>query len=134
MVKKLIGLVAVIVIILGSLCMCAVDTPTTVTDAGQEVEMTVEQENAVKKAESYLNIMHFSRAALIEQLMFEGFTADNAAFAADNCGADWNEQAAGKAQDYLDVMSFSRHGLIDQLKFDGFTAEQAEYGVNAVGY
>ena len=54
-------------------------------------------------------------------------------YAADNCGADWNEQAAKKAQDYLDIMAFSRQGLIDQLQFEGYTYEQAVYGVNQVG-
>ncbi len=65
---------------------------------------------------------------------FEGFTNEEAVFAADNCGADWNEEAAKKAQQYLNVSSFSRSGLMDQLKFEGFTEEQAEYGVTAVGY
>ena len=65
---------------------------------------------------------------------YEGFSAEEATFAADSCGADWNEQAAKKAQDYLNLSSFSRSGLIDQLKYEGFTNDQAEYGASAVGY
>lgn len=65
---------------------------------------------------------------------YEGFSNEAATYAADNCGADWNEQAAQKAQDYMDFSSFSRSGLIDQLLYEGFTQEQAEYGVSAVGY
>ena len=77
--------------------------------------------------------MPFSYTGLVEQLEFEQYSHDDAVYAADNCGADWNEQAAKKAQDYLDIMAFSRQGLIDQLQFEGYTYEQAVYGVNQVG-
>ena len=76
----------------------------------------------------------FSFSGLVEQLEYEGFSHEDAVFAVENCGADWNEQAAKKAQSYLDFMSFSREGLIGQLEFEGFSREQAEYGVAAVGY
>ena len=95
---------------------------------------TMGQKNALGAAENYLSFMAFSRSGLIEQLEFEGYSIEDATFAVDNCGADWNEQAAKSAQNYLDMMSFSRQDLIDQLVFEGFTQEQAEYGVTAVGY
>jgi len=96
--------------------------------------MTTGQRNALEHAKRYLSISAFSRSGLIEQLEYEKYSTADATFAADNCGADWNEQAAKKAQQYIDLMSFSRQGLIDQLKYDGFTQSQAEYGVSAVGY
>lgn len=99
-----------------------------------EPEMTLGQKNAIKKAESYISYMGFSRDGLIHQLEFDGFTSEEATFAADNCGANWNDQAAKKAESYIEYMSFSRQALVDQLIFDGFTQEQAEYGVTAVGY
>ena len=95
---------------------------------------TIGESNALRSAQSYLDFMPFSYSGLISQLEFEGYTTEEATYAADNCGADWNEQAALKAQSYLDFMSFSREGLIEQLVFEGFTYEQAEYGVTAVGY
>lgn len=95
---------------------------------------TFEQSNALKSAQSYLKHSSFSYNGLIEQLEFEGYSAEAATYAADYCGADWNEQAAKTAQSYIDSSSFSRSGLIDQLLFEGFTQEQAEYGVTAVGY
>lgn len=97
-------------------------------------QITTGQLNALSSARDYLNVMAFSHSGLIDQLKFEGYSAEEAAYAADNCGADWNEQAAKKAQEYLNTMSFSRSGLVEQLQFEGFTAEQAEYGVSAVGY
>ncbi len=97
-------------------------------------QMTAGQLNALKTARNYLKTMAFSYTGLIEQLEYEGYSAEDATYAADNCNADWNKQAAKKAQEYLDTMSFSRSGLIEQLQYEGFTAEQAEYGVSAVGY
>lgn len=76
----------------------------------------------------------FSYTGLIAQLEYEQFSTEDATYAVDNCGANWNEQAAKKAQQYLDYSSFSREGLIDQLEYEGFTPEQAEYGATSVGY
>lgn len=104
----------------------AASTPTPQISAGQL--------NALSSAHDYLDVMPFSYTSLIEQLEYEGYTTEEATYAADNCGADWNEQAALSAQSYLDTMSFSRSGLIDQLLYEGFTQEQAEYGVTSVGY
>lgn len=108
-------------------------TEETTTEAATE-EMTLGEKNALAKALSYLDFSAFSYTGLIAQLEYEGFSKEEATFAVDNCGADWNEQAARKAQSYLDFSSFSRQGLIEQLLYEGFTQEQAEYGVTAVGY
>ncbi len=105
----------------------AIATPT-------ESSLTMGQKNALSKAEDYLGYTAFSYSGLIEQLKFEGFSDEEATYAVDNCGADWNEQAAIKAQDYLDYSSFSRSSLLEQLIFEGFTNEQAEYGITAVVY
>ena len=99
-----------------------------------EPELTMGQQNAVKKAESYLSVMAFSRQGLIEQLMYNEYPEADATFAVDYINPDWNMEAAEKAQSYLDSMAFSRQGLIDQLIYNGFTPEQAEYGATAVGY
>lgn len=97
-------------------------------------ESTLGEQNAYKKALSYLDYTAFSYSGLIKQLEYEGFSTEEATYGADNCGADWNEQAAKKAESYLEYTSFSRDGLIKQLEYEGFTREQAEYGASAVGY
>lgn len=99
-----------------------------------EESMTLGQKNAIAKAHSYLEFTAFSHSGLVDQLQYEGFTPEEAVFAADNCGADWNEQAAKKAQSYMEHQSFSRDGLIDQLLYEGFSQEQAEHGAASVGY
>ena len=107
---------------------------TTTTTGTKAPELTLEQKNAVKKAESYVAFSGFSRSGLIEQLEYEGFSTDAATFAADYINVDWNEEAAQKAKSYMEFSSFSRSGLIEQLEYEGFTCEQAEYGAAAVGY
>lgn len=96
-------------------------------------ELTVSQQNAIGKAQDYLDTMYFSKSGLVEQLVFEDFSKADATFAVNHIKVDWNEQAAGKAKDYLGTMHFSRGGLIEQLEFDGFTRAQATYGVNQAG-
>lgn len=95
---------------------------------------TMGQQNALKSANKYLDLMAFSYSGLIKQLEYEEYSQDEAIYAADNCGADWNEQAAKSAKKYLELMAFSRDGLIKQLEYEGFTHEQAVYGAEANGY
>ena len=94
---------------------------------------TMGQKNALASAKEYLNFTAFSYQGLIKQLEHEKYSREDAAYGADNCGTNWNEQAAKKAKEYL-RLSLSRDRLIDHLKFDGFTHEQAVYGVTANGY
>lgn len=94
---------------------------------------TAGQVNARRKAESYLDVLPFSKRGLIKQLNFEGFSDNDATYAVNALTVDWNQQAAKKAKSYLDIMGFSRSGLIKQLSFDGFTQAEAEYGVSTTG-
>jgi hypothetical protein len=97
-------------------------------------EITIGEKNALASAKKYLEFSAFSYHGLIQQLEFEQYTSEEAAYGADNCGADWNEQAVRSAKQYLDFSSFSRAELIQQLEFDGFTHEQAVHGVEENGY
>lgn len=113
-------------------------TPSAVAPTTTEPEkpsFTPGQQNAIAKAESYLNYTSFSKQGLIDQLKFDDFSVADATFAVENVeangGVDWNEQAVKKAKSYLDYTSFSKSGLIEQLESDDFTPSQAEYGVNA---
>ena len=95
--------------------------------------ITVSQSNALESAKSYLEYSAFSYNGLVEQLEYEKYSHEDAVYAADHCGADWNEQAAKSAESYLAYSSFSRDGLIEQLEYEGFTHEQAVYGVEQNG-
>lgn len=96
-------------------------------------QITIAKLNALRSAANYLSFAAFSYTGLIRQLEYEGYSTEEATYAADNCGADWNEQAAKSARNYLSIMGFSRSGLITQLKYEGFTHEQAVYGVEKNG-
>lgn len=106
--------------------------------------MTLSQQNAVKTALNYVDLMAFSKEGLIEQISSEyadGFPREDAEFAVSylekNKLVDWNVEAAQCARNYLDIMSFSRDGLYQQMTSesgDKFTKEQAEYALSQVGY
>lgn len=102
--------------------------------AAPALAATTGEINALKKAHSYLSFTAFSYTGLIEQLEFEGFTKSQATYAANHCGADWNEQAAKKAESYMSFTSFSYSGLVEQLEYEGFTSVQAEYGARKAYY
>ena len=111
-----------------------VDSDLTVT-AAWKAKPTVSQKNAVAKAKSYLkSVGGFSYKRLYEQLQYESFSDDDAAYGVDECGADWMKQAEQSAASYMKhVGGFSRSGLIRQLEYEGFTSEQASHGADSVG-
>jgi len=102
-------------------------------------KMSVEQEQAVEAAKSYLAMSSFSKAGLIDQLSSEygdAFPREIAEFAVKHSGANWKAEAVEAAESYLEMTSFSRQGLIEQLTSeagDQFTKKQAEHAVNQVG-
>ncbi|MFB8146503.1 Ltp family lipoprotein [Microbacterium sp. NPDC056003] len=105
-----------------------------VTSEASKPVYTLAQQNAIGKAQDYLEYSGFSRSGLIDQLEYEGYSTEEATFGADNAGADWNAEAAEKAADYLEFSSFSRQGLYDQLAYEGFTDAEIQFGLKAVGY
>lgn len=107
--------------------------PNVPTTPAKPVAVTMGEKNALAKAKSYLEFTAFSYEGLIGQLEYEGFSASEAKYGAENCGANWNEQALKKAKSYLDFSAFSYSGLIGQLEYEKFTHEQAVYGVENCG-
>jgi hypothetical protein len=120
-------------VLLGALCVATIwCAPLAHADSGLPLSQ-MSQQNAVQKAQDYLDFTAFSRQGLIKQLEYDNFSPEDATFAVDNVTVDWNGQAAKKAKDYLDFTAFSHGGLVKQLEYDGFTPAQAEYGVAAAG-
>lgn len=97
------------------------------------VSPTLGETNALSSARSYLSYNSFSHDGLIDQLEYEGYTTTEATYAADNCGANWNDQALKSALDYFDFTSFSYAGIINQLVYEQFTTEQATYAADNCG-
>ena len=94
---------------------------------------TGERQKALVSAQNKLGQMAYSRQWLIAELQNDGFSAEDATWAVDNCSVDWNDQAYRKAKEYLTLTTFTHEGMVDQLKFEGFTQAQAEYGATKAG-
>lgn len=62
------------------------EEPAETKAAPKAPKMTVSQEQAVRKAEDYLDLASFSRSGLIDQLEFEGFTRKQAEHGAKSVG------------------------------------------------
>lgn len=96
-----------------------------------EDNATLEQRHALKRAEALLEVSAHSYQGLIDQLEYEGFIHEDAVYAADRCGADWNKQAYRQVKSYVRYNSFTRKEIIRMLTMsDDFTQEQAIYAVN----
>lgn len=99
-------------------------------------EPTMEDKNALAKAESYSSMMHMSRAAIYDQLTSsygEGFPAEAAQYAVNHLVADYKANALEKAKDYQTTMHMSRSAIYDQLTSsygEKFTAEEAQYAID----
>ena len=100
---------------------------------GNEKSTMLQSKNALSQAQSYLRYSAFSHDGLVEQLEYEGYGHSEAVYAADHCGADWNEQALKSAESYLKYLAFSYSGLIEQLEYEKFTHAQAVYAVDHCG-
>lgn len=104
--------------------------PTPEATKSIDSNVTTGQKNALDSAKSYLKYSAFSYDGLVKQLEYEKYSNEDAVYAADNCGADWDEQALKSAKSYLEYSAFSYKGLIEQLEYEGFTNEQATYGAD----
>lgn len=97
-------------------------------------EPTVEEKNALKKAETYSNSLHMSKQGIYNQLTssVEGFTKEAAQYAIDNIEADWNKNALEKAKTYQTSMSMSSKAIYNQLisSVEGFTKSEAQYAID----
>lgn len=111
----------------------SIHTPEPSQEIIPQSNMTTGQKNALKSALSYLKYSAFSYEGLIGQLEYEKYSHEDAVYAVDNCGADWDEQALKSAKSYLSFSAFSYSGLISQLEYEKFTTEQATYAADNCG-
>lgn len=97
-------------------------------------EPSIEEKNALKKAETYSKTMHMSKQGIYNQLTssVEGFTKQSAQYAIENIDADWNANALAKAKTYQQTMNMSKQGVFNQLtsSVEGFTKEEAQYAID----
>ncbi|MBQ8323241.1 MAG: hypothetical protein IJX91_04670 [Clostridia bacterium] len=142
--KRLFGILAVIIVFLSGILFLVFEYASRETEItlpnGSVVSVTPDEKKALEKACSYIdNYLEdyngYSHQELMEKLQRNGFSAETARFAADNCGANWNEQAAYQAGVYLVIYPNStKDRIIDLLLYEGFTYAQALAGAQANGF
>lgn len=99
-------------------------------------EPTKGQRNALKKAESYSELLHMSKKGIYKQLTSEygeGFTKEEAQYAIDNLNVDYKQNALEKAKSYQDTLNMSKKRIYQQLISsygEGFTKEEAKYAID----
>jgi hypothetical protein len=87
---------------------------------------------ALKKAEDYLSRLILSKARLIKQLKNEGFTEDEARYAADNVNVDWATNAVESAEEWMrgEHDNYSEDNLTWFLKmWEEYTDEEVAHAV-----
>lgn len=105
------------------------------TTESKQAAVPVEHRSALKKAESYVDLMHMSKQGVYDQLTSdygEKFSAAAAQYAVDNLKADWNAQALASAKNYQDTMHMSPSAIHDQLTSEygeKFTVAEADYAI-----
>ncbi|MDN5573970.1 MAG: Ltp family lipoprotein [Micrococcales bacterium] len=90
-------------------------------------------QQAAGSAQSYIDMSGFSRSELVDQLVYEGYTPDQAESGVSSLSVDYSEQARRSTQSYLDLMPMSRAELVDQLIYEGYTPEEAAAGADSAG-
>lgn len=98
-------------------------------------DVPTEYKSALRKAETYSEMMHMSKAGIYDQLVSEygeNFSPEAAQYAIDNLDADWKYNALKKAELYQNDMAMSPEAIRDQLTSEygeQFTQEEADYAV-----
>lgn len=113
-----------------------VTTITIVEEKDEEIHSTKintdeRKKEALELAKSYIEASTFSKSGLIKQLEYEGYTKKEATYAANRCGADWNEEAIEFA---LKHTPCSKESLESYLSCFGFTSSQIKFALKEIGY
>lgn len=128
--KKLFALFLCFVLVL-SFVACGGESAPAVELEETEVH-TEENVDAYTAAVELLALEPFSRPVIVDYLIGEGFSEDEAKAA--TALVNWKEQALRKAEWYLSVGSSSRKNLIFVLTyFNHFTSSEAQYAVDNCG-
>ncbi|MFQ9519826.1 MAG: Ltp family lipoprotein [Turicibacter sp.] len=102
----------------------------------EAADVPAEYKSALRKAKTYSDMMHMSKAGLYDQLTSEygeKFSAEAAQYAIDNLDVDYKANALEKAKDYQEMMAMSPSAIYDQLISEygeKFTAEEAQHAID----
>lgn len=116
-------------------------TETQETAEVQEQTPEEQQESALSHAKKTFASSSYSRSGVISALKKQGYTEEEAIYAADNCGANWKSNATTGAKTYARNNSqknwiyacYSEKATRSALSSDGFTSDEIDYGIANCG-
>lgn len=94
-------------------------------------EDSYEYKKALSTAKSYVKSSEYSKEELIKTLEHSKFSKGAAKYAAENCGANWNEQALKRAKKIRGRYNSAKI-LEDMLISYGFTYSEAKYASDRI--
>ncbi len=93
-------------------------------------EPTEREKEALEGANRYVKATAISKLGVVDMLVYDKFTQEEAEYGAAKCGADWKAEAVEDANRYLKISDMTRQDVLDMLVYDKFTQEEAEYGAD----
>lgn len=91
-----------------------------------------EFEQALGKAQSYVEITAFSESDLRRQLEYHEFSPEAVQFALDNVDVDYQAECIEMAELLLEVTTFSEADLREQLQYNEFSKEHIDVAIAEV--
>ena len=109
------------------------NTPEEQPEIVEEVpDVPFEFEQALDKAQNYVDFTSFSEADLRRQLEYHEFSPEAIQFALDNVNVDYQAECIEKAESYLELTSFSEADLREQLEYHEFNEEHINVAIEEV--
>ena len=109
------------------------NTPEEQPEIVEEVpDVPFEFEQALDKAQNYVDFTSFSEADLRRQLEYHEFSPEAIQFALDNVNVDYQAECIEKAKSYLELTSFSEADLREQLEYHEFNEEHINVAIEEV--
>ena len=106
------------------------NTPEEQPEIVEEVpDVPFEFEQALDKAQNYVDFTSFSEADLRRQLEYHEFSPEAIQFALDNVNVDYQAECIEKAKSYLEFASFSEADLREQLEYHKFSEEHISVAI-----
>lgn len=106
------------------------NTPEEQPEIVEEVpDVPFEFEQALDKAQNYVDFTSFSEADLRGQLEYHEFSPEAIQFALDNVTVDYQAECIEKAKSYLELTSFSEADLREQLEYHKFSEEHINVAI-----
>ena len=106
------------------------NTPEEQPEIVEEVpDVPFEFEQALDKAQNYVDFTSFSEADLRRQLEYHEFSPEAIQFALDNVNVDYQAECIEKAKNYLEFASFSEADLREQLEYHKFSEEHINVAI-----